>query len=118
MEKLEFGLSKDKLDYRINDQVFYFKFCKARQEVYTKGLCSGFYMPKDYFLLASELQRASGNTNIISYETITRYLTNTVFIELIKSGLIGTKIGDAKLISNIIEESLSNKKSLILATTV
>jgi len=118
MEKLELKLSKDKSDYKINDQVFYFKFCKEKQEVYTKDLSSGFYMPKDYFLLASKLQSKKGETNVISYETITRYLTNTVFIELIKSGLIGTKINDVKLISDIIEESLSSKKSLILATTV
>lgn len=117
MEKLELKLSKDKSDYKINDQVFYFKFCKERQEVYTKGLSSGFYMPKDYFLLASELQKEKGDSNVISYETITKYLTNTVFIELIKYGLIGTKIDDANLISNIIEESLSGKKSLILAAT-
>ena len=117
MEKLELKLSKDKLDYRINDEVFYFKFCKERQEVHTKGLSTGFYMPKDYLLLINELQKEKGSSNVISYDTITRYLTNTVFIELIKSGLIGTKIDDANLITKIIQESLANKKSLILAAT-
>jgi hypothetical protein len=117
MKKLELRLSKDKSDYRINDQVFYFKFCQERQEVHTKDISKGFYMPKDYFLLFSKLQKENGNSIVISYDTITKYLTNTVFIELIKSGLIGTRIEDADLISNIIEESLSNKKSLILASS-
>ena len=117
MERLEINLSKDESDYRINDQIFYFKFCKERQEVYTRGLSSGFYMPKDYFLLVNKLQKESGNSLVISYDTITRYITNTIFIELIKSGLIGTKIDDAEIISNIIEGSLSNNKSLILATS-
>jgi hypothetical protein len=117
MKRLELNLSNDRSDYKINDQVFYFKFCRGKQEVYTKGLSNGFYMPKDYFLQSIELQKEKGKPNVISYETITRYLTNTVFIELIKSGLIGTKIDDAKLISNIIEELLSGKKSLILAAS-
>ena len=118
MERLEEKLSRDQSDYRFNDQIFYFKFCKERQEAYTKGLSNGFYMPKDYFLLINKLQKESNNTIIFSYDTITRYLTNTVFIELIKSGLIGTKTRDVALISNIIEESLSNKKSLILASSI
>ena len=74
-------------------------------------------MPKDYFLLVNKLQKERDNSLVISYDAITRYITNTVFIELIKSGLIGTKIDDAELISDIIEGSLSNKKSLILAAT-
>jgi hypothetical protein len=115
MENFEANLSKDQFDYRINDQVFYFKFCKGKQEVFSKELSSGFYIPKDYFLLSSRLQKEkSGHINI-SYDTITRYLNNTVFIGLIKSGLIGTKINDTNLINNLIRESLANNKSLILA---
>jgi len=117
MENIEARLTKCLFDYRINDQVFYFKFCKERQEIYTNDLSKGFYMPKDYFMLSSKLLKESGNSVVISYDTITRYLTNTIFIDLIKSGLIGTKINDADLISDIIKESLSNNKSLILAAS-
>ena len=117
MSDLEMKLTKDENDYRLNDQVFYFKFCNERQNIQTKELSSGFYLPKDYFLLINELQKEeSGHVNI-SYDTVTRYLTNTVFIELIQYGLIGTKVNDANLISKIINELLANKKSLILATT-
>jgi len=117
MEQLELNLLKNKNDYRFNDQVFYFKFCKEKQDVYSKDLSKGFYMPKDYFLLYSKLQKENGNSVVISYNTIKRYLTNTSFIDLIKSGLIGTRIDDANFITRIIEESLSNNKSLILAAS-
>jgi len=117
MENLESRLTKDNTDYRLNDQVFYFKFCDERQNVYTKDLSTGFYLPKDYFLLINELQRKEDGHINISYDTITRYLTNTVFIDLIKYGLIGTKVNDSNLISNIIKELLSINKSLILAAT-
>jgi hypothetical protein len=117
MERFETNLSKDQEDYRLNDQVFYFKFCKERQEVHTKELSSGFYLPKDYFMLINRLQKEKGDHISISYDTVTRYLTNTVFIELIQYGLIGTRVNDVDLISNIIKELLANKKSLILAAT-
>jgi len=117
MNALEAKLTKDEKDYRINEQVFYFKFCDERQNIHAKELSSGFYLPKDYFLLIGELQKEeSGHINI-SYDTVTRYLTNTVFIELIQYGLIGTKVNDANLISEIIKGLLANKKALILATT-
>jgi hypothetical protein len=117
MENFESKLSKDRADYRLNDQIFYFKFCDGRQNIYTKDLSSGFYLPKDYFLLINELQKEECDHINISYNTVTRYLTNTVFIDLIKYGLIGTKVNDANLITNIISELLSNNKSLILAAT-
>jgi hypothetical protein len=117
MENLESKLSKDQTDYRLNNQVFYFKFCDERQNIYSKDLSSGFYLPKDYFLLINELQKEEDKHVNISYETVTRYLTNTVFIDLIKYGLIGTKVNDSNLVSNIIRELLSNNKSLILAAT-
>jgi len=117
MENFEAKLTKDQTDYRINDQVFYFKFCNERQEVYTKELSSGFYLPKDYFLLINRLQKEECGHINISYDTVTRYLTNTVFIDLIKYGLIGTRVNDADLVSYIIRDILSNRKSLILATS-
>lgn len=117
MENLESKLSKDRTDYRLNDQIFYFKFCDERQNVYTKDLSSGFYLPKDYFLMINKSQKEEDKYKNISYDTVSRYLTNTVFIDLIKYGLIGTKVNDANLISNIVKDLLLNKKSLILAAT-
>lgn len=52
-----------------------------------------------------------------SYDTVERYLNNTLFIELVKSGLIGTKINDADHISEMITEILESGTSLILATS-
>ena len=117
MNALEAKLTKDEKDYRINEQVFYFKFCDERQNIHAKELSSGFYLPKDYFLLIGELQKEEHGHINISYDTVDRYITNTVFIELIQYGLIGTKVNDANLISKIIKGLLANKKALILATT-
>jgi len=74
-------------------------------------------MPKDYFLLSSKLQKEEKGHVNISYDTIKRHLNNTIFIELIKSGLIGSKINDTNLISKLINESIKNDKSLILVGT-
>jgi hypothetical protein len=57
MNNFKMHLVDDKYDYRINNEVFYFKFCKERQEVYTKDLCQGFYLPKDHFDIICNKQR-------------------------------------------------------------
>ena len=54
---------------------------------------------------------------VILYDTVNRYLTNTVFIELVKSGLIGSKINDMGLITKIIKELLSTGNSLVFAVS-
>jgi hypothetical protein len=61
-------------------------------------------------------QKKENKSIVFSYDTVDRYLNNTLFIELIKSGLIGSKIVNADSISKIIKETLESGKSLILAS--
>jgi hypothetical protein len=116
MNNLKTHMIEDKHDYRINDEVFYFKFCKEKQDIYTKDLCQGFYLPKDFFDLIYSRQKKENKSVVFSYDVVERYLNNTLFIELIKSGLIGTKYINANSISKVIKETLESGKSLILAT--
>jgi hypothetical protein len=116
MNNLKTHMIEDRDDYRINNEIFYFKFCKEKQEIYTKDLCQGFYLPKDFFDLIYNRQKKENKSIIFSYDIVGRYLNNTLFIELIKSGLIGSKSVYADSISKIINEILESGKSLILAT--
>jgi hypothetical protein len=116
MNNLKTCMIEDRDDYRINNEIFYFKFCKEKQEIYTKDLCQGFYLPKDFFDLIYNRQKKENKSIIFSYDIVGRYLSNTLFIELIKSGLIGSKSVNADSISKIINEILESGKSLILAT--
>jgi hypothetical protein len=116
MDNLKTHIIEDVYDFRINNEVFYFKFCKEKQDIYTKDLCQGFYLPKDFFDLIYNRQKKENKSVVFSYDVVERYLNNTLFIELIKSGLIGTKYINADSISKIINETLESGKSLILAT--
>jgi hypothetical protein len=91
MNNLKVHMMEDKYDYRINNEIFYFKFCKEKQDIYTKDLCQGFYLPKDFFELIYNKQKKGNKSIVFSYDVVGRYLNNTLFIELIKSGLIGSK---------------------------
>ncbi|MDR1420358.1 MAG: hypothetical protein LBI86_08290, partial [Treponema sp.] len=62
-------------------------------------------------------QKERNKTIVFSYDTVNRYLNNTLFIGLIKSGLIGTKINDVNNISKMIKEILESGTSLLLATS-
>jgi hypothetical protein len=116
MNNLKTHIIEDEYDYRINNEIFYFKFCKEKQDIFTKDMCQGFYIPKDFFDLIYNRQKKGNKSIIFSYDVVERYLNNTLFIELIKSGLIGTKNVNAGNISKIINETLESGKSLILAT--
>jgi hypothetical protein len=48
-------------------------------------------------------QKKENKSVVFSYDVVERYLNNTLFIELIKSGLIGTKNINADSISKIIK---------------
>mgnify|MGYP007112209791 CR=1 FL=1 len=115
MESIEAKLSKELSnsnisDYRLNNELFYFKFCKDNQEVFTKDLCMGMYLPKSYinYLVKNNLKR-------FSYETVDRYFNNTMFIEMVKSGLFGSNINESVILTEMIQQTLESGKSLILA---
>jgi hypothetical protein len=103
-------------DYKLNNEIFYFKLCKEKQAVYSKDLCLGMYLTKEHFLGLGEMQKKVNKAITYSFENVKRYLNNTVFIELVQSGLIGTKIENEKIISEIISELITSGKSLILAS--
>ena len=112
---LEMKQNQDKnfhiLGYRISQEAFYFKFCQDMQEIETKGLCAGMYLPKSYILRLIDLGWKS-----VSRESVDRHLNNTQFIENVKSGFFGSSGLTSQNISKLISEVLGSGKSIILAS--
>ncbi|MBB6481529.1 hypothetical protein [Spirochaeta isovalerica] len=104
-------LRKDE-DYKYNDDIFYFKLCKSKQNRINGSLSVGMYLPKSYWkhLLKSKNTLGPKGGRVFTYDNVQSYLTNTAFIELIKSGLIGSRLEDAAHIESIIKEILESKK--------
>jgi len=98
-------------DYRLSKEMFYFKFCKENQDILTKDLSTGMYLPKSFI---NEFVNTF-NQKTVSYENIDRYFNNTMFIEMVKSGLFGSKFNDSTKISKLINEIIATGKSVMIA---
>lgn len=101
----------DIIDYRISDEMFYFKFCRDEQDILTKDLSKGMYLPKSYI----EFYINNTKNKSISYEMVDRYLNNTMFIDMVKTGFFGSKFRDSQGISNLLNSIIASGKSLIIA---
>lgn len=97
-------------DYRFQDEMFYFKFCKDKQSIEENDLSAGMYLPKTYV----EHLQASGVSEI-SYELVEKYFTNTHFIEMIKTGFYGSRKSNSADISRVINELIDSGNSVIIA---
>lgn len=119
MERFESFLIKKKTTswYRYNNEIFYFKLCKQDQKLSERTLSSGMYLPKKYFdfLIDSKITEGTKGGKLLSYENINNFLNNTTFINLMKTGLIGSNYDSFDEISNIIKEILETGKSVILS---
>lgn len=104
-------------DYRLNSGMFYFKFCPVEVIVKEPQMIKGMYTSLDYltlFLKSDESRGLKGGT-YISYDNNPRYLNNTDFTTLVQHGWIGSQLEQTDMITDIINELLRNKHSVVLA---
>lgn len=103
--------------YKFNDDAFYFKFCKDVQPIQNRDLVDGMYLPLSYFneLVTSDKIKGERGGVKICYENVPSHFNNSLFISLLKTGLIGTNIEGYELIMNIINEVIKTGKSVIFA---
>jgi hypothetical protein len=75
------------------------------------------YFPLDYWekLISSDKVKGKNGGIRIVYQESDRHINNTLFVELVQHGWIGSKLDDTKFITEIIKESLERKRSVTLA---
>lgn len=106
------------IDYRFNDDAFYFKLCPAESINPTSSeMIRGMYLPLSYWerLLSSPDTTGPKGGKYVSYKNASRYFTNTVFIELVQAGWIGTRNITSIQLNDLIQNILESGKSLVLA---
>lgn len=81
-------------------------------------MIKGMYLPLDYWelLLKSPAVIGSQSGLRITYDNAERYINNTTFTDLVRQGLIGSRLTVSKKLTDIIQNSLRDKKSVMLAT--
>ncbi len=105
-------------DFRLNDDFFYFKLCPADiKEPLSTKMIPGMYLPLPYWkmLLSSDNTLGEKSGRKISYENVSRYINNTLFTELLQNGWVGSQVSNTNLISKQIKQSITGRKSIILA---
>ncbi len=108
----------DYLSYRLNDNPFYLKLCKAHSPGDWNGrMLQGMYFPLELWdlLIKTEYVKGPRGGQRISFESTPRRLSNSEFTALVAKGWIGTNEVDTERLNNLLVELLSNKHSVVAA---
>lgn len=100
--------------YRLNSGVFYLKFIKRDLKEGTRGIV----LPLEHFEQYRSLPKAKGRNGGIrvEYEALEgQYLRQTAFIELVRSGYVGTYPESSENLMAFIEFVLQSGKSVVTA---
>ena len=106
--------------YRLDPSGFYFKLCPAETITPLDGtLVEGKYYPLAYWeLLTSDgaLHGTRGGLRVANRAT-KRHFSNTLFVNLVQAGWIGTRGVSSVALTAILSEALDNGRSVILASS-
>jgi hypothetical protein len=105
-------------NYRLNNELFYFKLCPARIEnLNSKKMVSGMYIPLKLWTITLADKSTDGpkGGKQLSFKNTGRYFYNSQFINLAQNGWIGTRISDSDKITELIKSSIDSNNSLTIA---
>jgi hypothetical protein len=105
-------------DWRLNDEVFFWKFCEATRLKDSDGaLTHGITLSREHLegFLSLPESRSGKKAQRIGYANCHRYLTNTQFIELAREGWIGGGAHASGVIQKILEANQAGGRRAILA---
>jgi len=102
-------------DHRLSDDPFYFKFCeRTRLSSRDDSLSAGMTINAEhlaYFLSLPEA-KLDGAIRRIGYKNLPRYLNNSEFIALARSGWIGSKTTTTEMIAQIMRSRESGRSAI------
>ena len=105
-------------DYRLNNEFYYFKLCPAQiTNPLSTEMIKGMYLPLSFWQILLKAKETEGKRagRIINYKNTYRYINNTLFVELVQNGWLGSQLDRTELITKQITKAIKNKRSVILA---
>jgi hypothetical protein len=105
-------------DYRLNYGPFFVKLCRpVGFQAYSDDLIKGMYLPLEYLegLFQSPSLKGKHGGVVLSYETVRRFINNTLFIELVSGCWVGSSVPSNETIEQLIRMSLEGRKSVVYA---
>lgn len=121
MRKIDLRISDDASPstWRLHPHGFLLKLVKQPKEFNPNAddLLPGMYLPLRYLdeLLADDCTLTTRGARRLGYDTINRYLTNGLFVDLVRQGWIGTRGVTTNEIASLIEAAVGVGRSVLLA---
>jgi hypothetical protein len=107
-------------DYRLNSGIFFLKLCPAISfEPLSSELIKGMYLPLEYWdilEIASSTKSSQGRVKI-TFNNVGRHMNSTLFVQLLQSGWIGSRIKRTQVLSQLIKQLLEEGNSVVLASS-
>lgn len=104
------------LDYRLNGDGFFFKFCDSiALKPLSSELTKGMYLPREYVesLINSDVTNGPRGGTVINYENVKRHLNTTDFTKLVRDGWIGTRGISNESLTELIKQELHAKRAVV-----
>lgn len=106
------------MEYRLHPRVCWIKLCHPEAfKPVDSDLVGGMYLPLDYY----EQMIRSGKTigprggRVITYDRVGRWINNSLFIDLLSGGWIGSQGLQTAWLRTTVEAALSAKRSVVVA---
>jgi len=97
-------------NYRLNPDIFYFKICDALMFERSPDLIDGLYFPLEFWekLLQSDEGKGKLGGLKIMRSQVKRYFSNSLFIELVQKGWIGSRLQISDALNLVLKASLNS----------
>lgn len=109
--------------YRLHAKACWIKLCKPEPfQPLESDLVPGMYLPLDYYeqLVESPMTLGPRGGRVITYDNVGRWISNTLFINLMSGGWIGSSAVQTAWLTETISAAIEAKRSVMVAeeTTV
>ena len=114
MRRFQGEVTPGAYEYRLNSQVFYLRFVKRDAALKNVGIT----MPIDHFerLRADPESRGPRGGFRISFDSLAgRYLRQTAFLDLVRSGYIGAHAETTEHLKELVRSVVQGEKSVVAA---
>ena len=106
--------------FRLDSNPFYFKLCRpVTYNLSSTDLIKGMYLALDYWelLLSSPMVRGPKGGIAIRYKNVGRYINNSLFIQLVQDGWVGSREDVSAAIGKLVRSGLEGNRSIFLAVS-
>jgi hypothetical protein len=108
------------MEYRLDGEFCFLKLCHRRVvEPYSADLVRGLYLPLGYYDAlhsGGHIKGPRGGT-AVGYSNALRHINNTLFIDLVQDGWVGSQGLTTDQVTEVIKAGLARKNSVILASS-